>query len=122
MAKRFVEYRGPADVRELTASDFKTLGVEDGKKESFRAGEVYEMDASIVEALVGEGSLVADEFREVDADQVEIVEDDEAPKSSRRRESNPPATTESGAEATGVGTTSGGGRSRAGRASTAGST
>lgn len=122
MAKRFVEYTGPSDVRELTAADFKRLGVEDAKKESFQSGQVYEMSSTVVEALVGSDSLVADEFKEVDADQVELVEDDEAPR-SRRRESNPPAMSQSGAASgdTGAagGTTSG--RGRTGRGSTAGS-
>lgn len=126
MAKRFVEYTGPSDVRELTSADFRALGVEDGKKESFRSGQVYEMDGAVVDALAGAESLVAGEFSEVDADQVEVIEDDETPSRSRRRESNPPAVSQSGAAsgdtgAASTGTTTGG-RTRTGRGSTAGST
>ncbi len=125
MAKRYVEYTGPSDVRELTAADFKRLGVEDHKKESFRTGQVYEMDSALVEALVGEESLVAGEFSEVDSDQVEVIEDDEAPR-SRRRESNPAAVAASGGGAvsgdTGAASTTTTSRARTGRGSTAGST
>jgi hypothetical protein len=61
----FVRYVGQADVRELNAADFKRVGVEGGKKLSFRRNEPVEVDDSLLESLLGHTAFES-EFQEVD--------------------------------------------------------
>lgn len=47
-----LSYQGPADVRELAAADFKSLGVEGGKKLSFKRDEPITVDDALGEAIL----------------------------------------------------------------------
>lgn len=60
----YVQYVGFADVREITASDLKKLGVEGGKKQSFAKGEPVEVSDEVGQALL-EKSAFEGEFQEV---------------------------------------------------------
>ena len=48
-----VQYTGPMDRYDLSAADWKKLGVEDGTKVSFERDEVYEIDDAALEAVLG---------------------------------------------------------------------
>lgn len=75
MAK--VKYVGGMDTRELSAADFKKLGVEEGaKKMVFNRGEEVEVEGNIAEALM-HATILPGEF--------EIVDQTEAPSDGENR-------------------------------------
>lgn len=61
----YAKYVGQADVRELSAADFKRVGVEGGKKLTFRRNEPVEVDDALLESLVGHTAFEG-EFQQVD--------------------------------------------------------
>lgn len=71
--RTFIQYVGPADVRELSAADFKKAGVE-GRKATYQRGVQFEVeDQATADALLTD-PLFAGEFVEV------IPAEDEADK------------------------------------------
>lgn len=53
----FLNYKGFADVRELTAADARRAGVHGAKKMTFRKGEPLEVDDAVGEALLSSPDL-----------------------------------------------------------------
>lgn len=64
----FVNYKGFADARELTAADARRAGVESGKKLTFRKGQPLEVDDAVGEALLSSPHF-AGEFEEAESDE-----------------------------------------------------
>jgi hypothetical protein len=65
-----VKYVGPMDSRELTAADFKRLGVEEGaKKMTFQKGEEVQVDGNIAEALTHD--LLGKDFEVVQSEPID---------------------------------------------------
>jgi hypothetical protein len=68
----FVNYKGVADVRELTAADAKRAGLRSGKKLTFHKGEPLEVDDAVGEELLS-SSHFAGEFEAAEAPETETA-------------------------------------------------
>lgn len=71
-----VQYTGAANTRQLSAADFKKLGVDDQGKMEFSRMEPVEVSSAVAEALLN-NELVGGNFEEVSGKQAEAVPDDE---------------------------------------------
>lgn len=88
-----VKYDGLMDRRELSAADWKVLGVEDASKTVFEKGEPYEVSDQVLGVLVELG-----DFKEISDAQVEKLlgnsdEDDGEPDSSSAQQGLDASTT-----------------------------
>ena len=110
-----VQYTGASDARELSAADWKSLGVEDASKVRFERNEPYEVEDKVLKALLGLG-----DFRELSDDQVQKLLGKTVDDDSEVPEGQTPQTGVDEAGVTGTGRTASGGRAR-GRASTSSS-
>lgn len=112
-----VVYEGPFDKRELSAADWKSLGVEDASKTVFERHESYEVDDSVLGVLLELGGFKELSDKEVAKLLGEDASDEETPDTSSKQ---------TGLDTAGTGTTTTatgrGGRGRSGgNTSTAGS-
>lgn len=71
-----VQYTGASDTRQLSAADFKKLGVEEQGKMEFRRMEPTEVSDAVAEALLN-NELVGGNFEEVSEKQAQAAPDDE---------------------------------------------
>lgn len=113
-----VIYQGPSDAYELSAADFKRLGVEDGKKTAFPRGEAVEVDDSVAEALLaGEKLAHSNAFKLAENTPTESAEDEDEGDANEPMETGRETTSgDAGVPATTGGTTTGA-RGRGGRSS-----
>lgn len=112
-----VQYTGSSDRRELSAADWKTLGVEDASKTVFERGEAYDVEDNVLSILLELG-----DFKELSDSQVEKLLGNSAETDSTEPTNTSSKQTGIDAATTGTTTTTTGRGSRGGRGSTAGST